>query len=189
MVNTPSTPHGEPVPIRIDDRITLVDDRPSGRVHSLHRDIKNGRPGVRYRLPYGKDLEDRLRWAYLTDIVTVNDRRTDYAQRYPIPDEPYSCCTDGRAVLARPPLEQVSRDLYESTGLDATLRRVPVPEVFDPAQEEDLCNGMVGIDVEMRFRMYVLPGEQDDPTAVRDAFEYWMAREYGPQRHGVHSLA
>ncbi|ANJ12104.1 hypothetical protein [Streptomyces parvulus] len=173
------------MPLRIDDRITLIDRRPPGRVHSLHRDIENGRPGVRYRLPCGRTLEERMRWAYLSDIATVNDRTTDYALRYPIPDELYPQPSDERALLTRPPLEQVSRRLYESTALEAKLRRVPVPEVFDPAQEEDLCNGMVGIDVEMRFRMYVLPGEQDDATAVRDAFEHWLQREYGPRRHGV----
>ncbi|MDG9712636.1 hypothetical protein [Streptomyces sp. DH10] len=163
-----------PVPIRVDDRITLADERPSGYVHSLHRDLKNGRPGVRYRVAFGRQ---RMHWAYLTDILTVNGQPTDYALRYPLPAEPRQV-TDDRAVLARPALDQVAYFLAQQTGLDATLTRVPVPEVFDPAEEEDLCGGLVGIDVEMRFRMYVLPGDQNDPVALQDAFERWLVREY-----------
>ncbi|WP_331717951.1 hypothetical protein OG795_32685 (plasmid) [[Kitasatospora] papulosa] len=183
MVNHLSASEDEPVLVRVDDRITLTGDRVAGYVHSLHRDIENGRPGVRYRVPFGKCPEDRIRSAFLTDIVTVNGRRTDYALRYPIPDDRYWCSADALAVLTQPPLEQVSHALWEGSGLDVTLRRVPVPEVFDPAQEEDLCNGMVGIDVEMRFRMHVLPGEQDNSTVVRDALEFYLRRDQCPRLH------
>ncbi|CAM5667470.1 hypothetical protein [Streptomyces parvulus] len=173
------------MPLRIDDRITLIDRRPPGRVHSLHRDIENGRPGVRYRLPCGRTLEERMRWAYLSDIATVNDRTTDYALRYPIPT---SSTRSRRTNVPSSLGHRWSRSPVASTRARPWRRSCavcPCRRSSTPAQEEDLCNGMVGIDVEMRFRMYVLPGEQDDATAVRDAFEHWLQREYGPRRHGV----
>lgn len=173
MPNTPPA-DGAPVPIRIDDRITFADGRMPGYVHSLHRELKNGRPGVRYRVPAGTE---RMHWAYLTDIATVNGKPTDYAERYPIPPQPHRCtvASDG---IDQSVLEQVGHLLGETMGLTASLRRVPVPEVFDPAEEEDLCNGFVGIDVELGFRMYVLPGDEHNVTALYDAFEFWLRREY-----------
>jgi hypothetical protein len=101
MTHTHPAGDSAPVPIRVDDRITLADNRPLEYVHSLHRDLKNGRPGVRYRAAVNK----RMHWTYLTDILTVNGQRTDYALRYPIPAEPH-WATDDRAVLARPAHEQ-----------------------------------------------------------------------------------
>jgi hypothetical protein len=174
MMN-PLPAQGAPVPIRIDDRVTFVDDRMPGRVHSLHRELKNGRPGIRYRVPCGPD---RMRWAYLSDVATVNGQRTDYAQRYPVPEEPHDCDLQSCVRGILPPLRQFAHNLAETKGLFVSVGRVPVPEVFDPEQEEDLANGLVGIDVQMRFRMYVLPGEENDASALQEAFERWLEREY-----------
>ncbi|MEU5499806.1 hypothetical protein [Streptomyces griseofuscus] len=48
------------------------------------------------------------------------------------------------------------------------------------------CAGLVGIDMQMRFRMYVLPGDENSALALYDAFEQWLARGFagGPaSRH------
>ena len=174
---TETAPAGEdaPVPLRINDRVTFAHTVTPAVVTGVHRDVKNGRPGVDW-----KDWTGTEHWSYLNDVASVNGRITDYAVRYAWPEAPLMPPEEELQKL--PVTEQARHILMETRGVTVRMERLPVPEVFDPAEEVDRGDDdMVGLDVQMSFRMYVDPKVLGDADELCQAFENWLHEEYKPR--------